>query len=129
MLQRVGMTRVRQAFGRFGEELAVAELQRRGYVIVARRYRTPCGEIDIVAEHGGTLVFVEVKARANAEFGTAAEAVTPWKQRRLARMAREYLTREHVSNRPCRFDVVAIMFDRGGPEIEVFENAFDEAGG
>ena len=108
-----------------GEKLAVAELKRRGYAITARNYRTECGEIDIVAEDGDTLVFVEVKARETAEFGTAAEAVTSWKQRRLVRMARDYLIRERVPDRPCRFDVVAIMLDGPEPAIEVFQNAFD----
>jgi putative endonuclease len=119
------MTFARQEFGKLGEDLAVAELARRGYAITARRYRTRCGEIDIVAESAGVVVFVEVKARADGEFGTAAEAVTPWKQRRLTRMARDYLVRERVAGRPCRFDVVAIMFDRPDPLIEVYENAFD----
>jgi putative endonuclease len=119
------MTIARQELGIRGEELAVRELGRFGYAILARRYRTACGEIDIVADDRGTLVFVEVKARADAEFGTAAEAVTPWKQRRLVRMARDYMTRQHVVDRPCRFDVVAIMFDRAEPSIEVFQNAFD----
>ena len=119
------MTMARQQLGILGEKLAVEELERRGYAITARRYRTPCGEIDIVAEDGETLVFVEVKARETAEFGTAAEAVTPWKQRRLVRMARDYLTRERVADRPCRFDVVAIMFDGPAPAVELFQNAFD----
>ena len=119
------MTDARQELGKIGEELAVVDLQRRGYAITARRYRTPCGEIDIVCDHEGVLVFVEVKARADAEFGTAAEAVTPWKQRRLTRMAKDYLTREQVSNRPCRFDVVTVMFDQPEPVIEVYVNAFD----
>jgi putative endonuclease len=129
LLRATLMTMARQALGKLGEELAVGELQRRGYAITAQRYRTPCGEIDIVADDRGTIVFVEVKARADAEFGTAAEAVTPWKQRRLARMARDYLTRERVVDRPCRFDVVAIMFDTAEPSIDVFQNAFDAPGG
>jgi putative endonuclease len=119
------MTIARQQLGILGEELAIGELERRGYAVLARRYRTRCGEIDIVADDGGTLVFVEVKARADAEFGTAAEAVTPWKQRRLARMARDYLTRERIVDRRCRFDVVAITFDRIPPSLELFRNAFD----
>jgi len=115
----------RQRLGILGEELAVEELARRGYAIVARRYRTACGEIDIVAEDGETLVFVEVKARASAEFGTAAEAVTRWKQRRLVRMAREYLTRVRVNDRACRFDVVAIDDAETAPAVVVYQNAFD----
>ncbi len=92
------MTLERQAFGKTGEERAVGELERRGYAILARRYRTRHGEIDIVARDGETMVFVEVKARATAEFGTAAEAVTRRKQRQLASMAADYLARNHITN-------------------------------
>ena len=119
------MTIASQELGRLGEELAVRELERRGYAILARRYRTRCGEIDIVADDRGTLVFVEVKCRVDAEFGTAAEAVTPWKQRRLVRMASFYLTDAAIVDRPCRFDVVAIMLDGAEPAIDLFQNAFD----
>ena len=119
------MTLARQILGKLGEDLAVVELERRGYAITARRYTTRCGEIDIVAECGGVLVFVEVKTRETAEFGTAAEAVTWRKQRKLTRMANDYLTREQVVDRPCRFDVVTVMLDRLEPLIEVYENAFD----
>jgi putative endonuclease len=119
------MTLARQELGKLGEELAVGELTRRGYAILQRRYRTRCGEIDIIADDRGTLVFVEVKARADGEFGTAVEAVTAWKQRRLVRMAKIYLTVTRVSERPCRFDVVTIMLDQAEPVIELFQNAFD----
>jgi putative endonuclease len=119
------MTLDRITLGKLGEDLAVLELERLGYAILARRYRTRHGEIDIVADDRGTLVFVEVKTRADAVFGTAAEAVTPHKQRRLVRMAEQYLTLERIANRPCRFDVVAIMLDRPAPAIEVFRQAFD----
>jgi len=122
---RAGMTFERIDFGKRGEDLACVTLEERGYEIVARRYRLPGGEIDIVARDGETLVFVEVKARASHEFGSAAEAVTPSKQLRLTRLATEYLMRHHLHDRPCRFDVVAIHFDTGTPEIEVFQNAFD----
>ena len=98
---------------------------RRGYRIVARRYRVRGGEIDLVARDGATLVFVEVKARESHEFGAAAEAVTPTKQMRLTRLAGEYLVRHRLQDCPCRFDVVAIHFDGGAPEIEVMQNAFD----
>ena len=119
------MTLARQELGKLGEELAVRELQRRGYVILERRYRTRHGEIDIVARDGETLVFVEVKARADAEFGTAADAITPAKQRRVVRMAEDYLARRRVGDRPCRFDVVAIMLDGRAQAVEVFPEAFD----
>jgi len=123
------MTFQRQELGIIGEELAAAELLARGYAILDRRYRTRHGEIDIVAEHDATIVFVEVRARATGEFGRAAEPVTDAKKRKVTAMAVEYLARHRITNRPCRFDVVAIDDALGPrPEIVVYPNAFDAAG-
>lgn len=120
------MTVERQLLGRVGEELAARELSSRGYEILERRYRTRHGEIDIVAADGDTLVFVEVRARATEEFGCAAESVTDAKKRRVTAMAADYLVRHHVTNRPCRFDVVAIDSALSEtPRISVFPSAFD----
>ena len=119
------MSRARVILGKTGEDLACAELERRGYAIIARRYRRRGGEIDIIAHEGETIVFVEVKARDGHAFGEAAEAVTLFKRRRLTQLAVDYMARHRLSNRPCRFDVVSIHFDSGRPEIEVFQNAFD----
>ncbi len=102
------MTMQRQVLGKHGEDLAVDELERRGYAVLARRYRTRHGEIDIVARDGETVVFVEVKAKETGEFGKAAEAVTSRKQRRVISMAVDYLARNRLTKSPCRFDVVAI---------------------
>ena len=118
----------RQRLGKSGEDLAAGELEQRGYAILARRYRTRYGEIDIVAQDGETYVFVEVKARSNAEFGTAAEALTSWKQRRLTFMANDYIVRHDLTARPCRFDVVAIDDVDSNPRITVYPNAFDAVG-
>ncbi len=114
----------RQNLGKAGEDLACRELARRGYAILARRYRTRLGEIDIVADDHGTLVFVEVKTRAGERCGSPAEAVTGWKQRRLARMAADYLARQGVADRACRFDVVAVAIGSGRPVVSVFPHAF-----
>ena len=84
--------------------------------------------MDIVARDGPTLVFVEVKARDGRAFGEAAEAVTGFKQRRMAQLALDYVARNHLHDCPCRFDVVAIHVDAGQPAIEVFQNAFEVAG-
>jgi putative endonuclease len=119
------MTFERISLGKSGEDLACRELEKRGYAIVARRYRVRSGEIDIVARDGDTLVFIEVKARNSHEFGSAAEAVTASKQHRLTRLATEYLMRHHLHDHPCRFDVIAIHYDAGTPKIEVIPNAFD----
>jgi putative endonuclease len=119
------MTIERQIFGKAGEDLAVEELERRGYEITARRYRTRHGEIDIVARDGDTVVFVEVKARATAEFGTAVEAVTRAKQRRLVRMAIEYIAHNDIRDVPLRFDVVAIDGAGDSARISVYPHAFE----
>ncbi len=122
-----GMSDARQSLGKIGEDLACAELQRRGYAVLARRYRTRFGEIDIVARQDATTVFVEVKTRAGNEFGGGAVAVTPWKQRRITEMAIDYLARHRLHDRPCRFDVVIVDVADGGARIEVYTNAFDAA--
>ena len=114
----------RISLGKMGEDLACAELRRRGYAILARRYRTRHGEIDIVADDEGTIVFVEVKARAGSDFGGSAAAVTAWKQRRVAQMATDYLARQRLLDEPCRFDVVTVDFIGGVPRIEVYSDAF-----
>jgi len=114
----------RQILGRMGEDLACRELRRRGYAIVARRYRTRHGEIDVVAREGETIVFVEVKARRGDAFGGGSAAVTAWKQQRIARMAADYLARRGLVDAPCRFDVVAVEFGAGRPRIEVYTHAF-----
>jgi putative endonuclease len=125
LLARPGVSRSRMIFGKTGEDLACRELERRGYAIVARRYRRRGGELDIIARDGETVVFVEVKTRQDHAFGPAAEAVGVVKQRRMAQLAMDYLLRHHLTQRACRFDVVAIHFDRERPVIEVFKNAFD----
>ena len=116
-------TRVR---GNAAEEAALAHLQAAGLTLVERNYRTPGrggGEIDLVMrERGGTLVFVEVRARAGVTHGGAAATVGAVKQRRIVLAARHYLMR-HKTPPPCRFDVVAI----DGNHIEWLKAAFDAA--
>jgi putative endonuclease len=120
------MTMHRQVLGKSGEDLAVETLTRRGYAILDRRYRTRPGEIAIVADDGGTIVFVEVRARGTGEFGGAAETVTREKQRRVVAMAVDYLARRRLTDRPCRFDVVAIdRADGASPAVVVYPGAFD----
>jgi putative endonuclease len=115
----------RQALGILGEQLACEALLARGYEIVERRYRTRFGEIDIVARSDGVTVFVEVKTRDGDRFGDGADAVTPWKQRRVTRMAIDYLARHQLHDTPCRFDVVAVDVSGSPPYVEVYVNAFD----
>ncbi len=119
------MTRARVTLGEIGENLACAELERRGYTVIARRYRCRGGEIDIVALDDTTVVFVEVKTRAGADYGSGADAVTWAKRRRLVATAHDFLMRQRLGDRPCRFDVVAIAISQQGPSVEVYTNAFD----
>jgi putative endonuclease len=119
------MSRARQVFGKMGEDLACAELERRGYAIIARRYRRRSGEVDIIARDGPTLVFVEVKAREGLGFGAGGEAVTALKRRRIAAIALDYLARHRLTEAACRFDVVSVEIRNNVPVIEVYQNAFD----
>ncbi len=122
---RVPAASRRQSLGILGENLACAELLRRGYAILARRYRSRFGEIDIVCERGGGVVFVEVKARRTARFGAAAEAIPMWKRRRIGAMALDYLAWSGRLASRCRFDVVAIDgLETTATTVRVIEDAF-----
>jgi putative endonuclease len=118
-------TQDRQTLGKLGEEMACRELECRGYAIIARRFRTRFGEIDIVSDDHGTIVFVEVRARKSSYRGSAAESVTASKQRRIAAMALDYLARAGKLEARCRFDVVAIDgIGTEDVELRVIEDAF-----
>jgi len=102
-----GMARLdRHSLGRLGEDVACRELVRRGYAVLARRFRTRFGEIDIIARDGGTLVFVEVKARSGEGFGGPEAAVDRAKQRRIVAAAKAFIAHTDA-DLPARFDVVA----------------------
>lgn len=113
--------------GNAGEALAARELERRGYVILARRFRTRLGEIDIIARDNDTLVFVEVKTRRTDRRGGPADAVDRHKQIRLARIALSYLQATDAVEQRCRFDVVSVRFAPGteAPAVQVIQGAFD----
>src|SRR5688572_33277974 len=107
----------RQSLGKRGEDLACDELEKRGYVIVDRRFRTRCGELDIVARDGAVLVFGEVKARSGSDFGTPFDSVTWKKRQRLSQMAAAYLFIKRLDGAACRFDVVAMLERPGMPTV------------
>ena len=98
----------RRVFGQEGEGEAERYLRRKGYRIVAKNVRSSLGELDLVAEDGGVLVFVEVKARRTAEFGGAIHAVHRHKQQKLIRLAAQFLAQRHWTERLCRFDVLLL---------------------
>jgi putative endonuclease len=112
--------------GQQGETLACQYLARQGYRLIARNYRTKLGEIDIIAEERGTLVFVEVKTRRGHQCGHPFEAVTPAKCRQISKVALAYLAETGREGHSARFDVVAISFiGEAEPVIELVKNAFD----
>ena len=119
-----GMTYHRQELGLHGETLACAELEKLGYLIIERRYRTRHGEIDIVASDAGTVVFVEVKTKTDGSFGDPVDEVTPQKQRQIIAMGEYYATYCCPPNTPCRFDVVAVDFSTMPARITVYQDAF-----
>lgn len=118
------MTYARQRLGIDGESMACEELERRGYAIVERRYRTRFGEIDVIANDRGTVVFVEVKTKTDSSFSDPVESVTKQKQRRLVSMAEQYAALHKLDNTPCRFDVVTVDVSVTPSRIAVYEDAF-----
>jgi putative endonuclease len=119
------LSTVRQRLGDLGERAAEDLLAASGYRIVARKHRCPRGEVDLVAEQGDLLVFVEVRTRATAAFGTPEETIGAAKQQRLVRAARDFLARWRGPPRGARFDVVAVVDQPGGPRLTHFPGAFD----
>lgn len=110
-----------------GERAAARALRRAGLRVIRRGYRTPRGEIDLIAREGDTVVFVEVKTRRR---GVPAEAVTTEKQLRLTLAALQFLKERRLLDQRARFDVVAVVWPDGGraPAIEHIRHAFEACG-
>ncbi len=119
----------RRRVGVEGETVARRFLERLGFRIVEGNFACPLGEIDLIAQDGEVLVFVEVKARRSTRFGAPAEAVHGRKQRQILRVAEAYM-RERRLRVPCRVDVVAVEFPAQGaePKIELIRNAVHQSG-
>ena len=114
-----------EPLGPRGESLAARFLEGIGYRILARNYRAPGGEVDVVAADGDDIVFVEVKTFTGSEFGEPAERVESGKQRRLGRAALFYLQERRLEGASFRFDVVAICMDAEPRGITHFPDAFE----
>ncbi|MBU0479860.1 MAG: YraN family protein [Proteobacteria bacterium] len=119
------MTEKRLSLGKRGEELAAALLRKSGYRILETNYRGKLGEIDLIAEEGRCLVFVEVKTRSGLECGHPLEGIDSRKQRQLVRAAREYMARENCQERVCRFDAVSVLTDGAAPRLELVKNIIE----
>lgn len=121
----------RSALGAEGERAAKAYLKSQGFRILHENYSTPLGEIDLIAQEGAVVVFVEVKTRTSSEFGPPQASVTRHKQRQIVKVAELFLQRHRLSGAACRFDVVAVMFAgsrTGQPEILLIRDAFSSEG-
>ncbi len=119
-------SRYRQAVGKWGEEAAAQYLATRRYAILARNYRTPAGELDIIARDAAAIVFIEVKTRRTKRFGLPQEAVTPAKAAHIIAAAQHYLQDTAQSDAAWRIDVVAVCGSPGShPEITLIRNAVE----
>ncbi len=105
----------RRELGRLGEDAALAYLEQRGMVLVARNWRCRLGEIDIVVRDGPTLVLCEVKTRSGLGFGTPLGAITAAKRARLRRLAAAYLLESGGHRGPVRIDAVGILWGADSP--------------
>lgn len=114
----------KKELGRKGEDIAAAFLLASGYHLLERNYRALRGEIDIIAEQGHTLVFVEVKTKRSEGFGEPEEWVDRRKQKQIGKVAEAYLQDHDVEERDCRFDVVAVVYGAAGPEVRHTVDAF-----
>lgn len=108
------------------ETLAQHYLEGQGLRTLKRNYLCRAGEIDLIMQHRETLVFVEVRYRKNARFGSATESVTSAKQKKIIRAASHWLSREKRHNTPCRFDVLALTGEGEALRIEWITDAFQQ---
>lgn len=112
------------AKARAGEQAAAEFLERSGYTILERNYRHGHGEIDVIANDAGMLVFVEVKTRLSATYGPPEYSITYGKQKQLRRVAQGYFFEKQIAEAACRFDVITVEFDGDTPLINHIPNAF-----
>jgi putative endonuclease len=119
------VTHARRRLGDAGEAAAAALLEKAGYRIVARNHRCRRGEVDLIAEQGELLVFVEVRTRETLAFGAPEETVGYKKQQRVVLAAQDFLARWRGPARGVRFDVVSVLDSPGGPKLTHYPNAFD----
>ena|SRR5919198_6363705 len=128
----VRVSRAGRVFGQSAEAAAERYLRRKGYQILHRNQRSVTGEMDLIAQADGILVFVEVKARKTDAYGGTPYAVDRRKQQQLVRLAAQYLATRRLRNTVCRFDVVLYDGSRDGQgeseAIEHIENAFEVPG-
>jgi putative endonuclease len=115
----------RRELGQRGEQEAEEFLRTQHYAIVAKNYRSPFGEIDLIALDRHTLVFVEVRSQTGTTSGDPLESVNTRKQRQVAKTAQHYLSRYGLHDREARFDVIGIRWEEGKAQLTHIKGAFD----
>jgi putative endonuclease len=124
----VAITRQRQELGRRGEDEAARFLSGRGYAVIARNYRSPYGEIDLIVQdqhNHASIVFVEVRTNSTPQFGDPLASVNARKQRQVAKTAQYYLVSHGLENHEARFDVIGIRWESGQARISHIQGAFE----
>jgi len=119
------MTNIRIDIGKRGETLAISFLKKNGYRIIESNFRCRYGEIDIVAQDGKTVAFIEVKTKTSNRFGSPTQAIDSRKQRQVSKTALAYISQKRLTNYSARFDVVGINIKGSNSEIELIKNAFE----
>lgn len=115
---------MRRALGQQGEEIAAQYLQKEGYRILTRNFRTRYGELDIICWKNDILIFVEVKTRRSENFGSAEEAITSKKIAHIKKVALHYLADNHTKYKEIRFDVITILMVNYEPRLNHIQAAF-----
>ena len=113
-----------RAIGQQKEKKAAIFLSKKGYHILEHSYRSPYGEIDLIAEHEGRIIFIEVKYRRSLQSGQPSEAVNWGKQRRITKTAYCYVRDRHLEDRPVQFDIVEMTTIDGRDAARHIEHAF-----
>lgn len=116
----------RREIGRVGEQCAADFLQEKGFHIRSRNWSTRLGELDLVAEDGQTLVFVEVRTTCSRRFGFGFQSIDWRKQQKVRRLALQYLQQNSLGQRPIRFDVISVLLDDAFAPVQIdyFPGAF-----
>lgn len=117
----------RKSIGSEGERIALSFIQKRGFKILATNYRSPVGEVDIIASKKDTISFIEVKTRQSSRFGHPEEAVQRKKMKKIIRTAQHYLVTHKLYDKVnVRFDILSLIINDTSFDVEFFENAFRE---
>ena len=121
------MSRERREIGILGEKLAGEFLESKGYRVKCKNFRTPFGELDIVAKHKNSLVFIEVRSRTTSSLGPPFESITRCKQIHIIKNAMFYLKRYGLTDSACRIDIISVKLDSRHrlEKIDHIENAVE----